>query len=456
LLRALNTTDTHATDNTAPFLAYRFIQRFGVSNPSPRYIKAAATAFRDGVYQGIGSGKYADLAATFAAVLLDREARSAAVDLDPASGQLREPLLKVMHLMRSMEMKPHPGKKLVIGELHNMIGMNPYHAPGVFSYFKPEYIPPGPIGVAGLVSPETQILTAPNIMSYLNGVKSLFEYRSLTSCRGGFSFVVFSNEDCDTRPGDEYHDGAHSGALTYNPPVSATPAQVVRAMDLLLTSGRLDKAALELLTAEYQLELNETNNDTNAAVAHVAQIMATAPEFQSTNIAARTGLARESTDREPSTSAEAQEPYKAVVYLFLDGGADSYNILVPHSSCEKVKKDMYAEYKAVRTNVALDKDELLVIDVQAGVQPCDKFGLNPEMPNVARMYSEKDAAFIANTGNLVEPVTKAAFEDASVQLPRSLFAHNIQVESIQNLYPQSIARDGVLGRMADQLTSQGM
>jgi hypothetical protein len=129
-----------------------------------------------------------------------------------------------------------------------------------------------------------------------------------------------------------------SGRLTYSPQPSATPAQVVSELDLLLTSGRLDKAALELLTAEYQLELTETNNDTNAAVAHVAQIMASAPEFQSTNIAARTGLAREATDREPSTSAEAQEPYKAVVYLFLDGGADSYNILVPHSECKKVSK----------------------------------------------------------------------------------------------------------------------
>jgi uncharacterized protein (DUF1501 family) len=116
---------------------------------------------------------------------------------------------------------------------------------------------------------------------------------------------------------------------------------------------------------------------------------------------------------------------------------------------------MYAEYKAVRTNVALEIDELLEIDAPAGVQPCDKFGLNHQMPNVARMYSAKDAAFIANTGTLVEPVTKAAFEAESVQLPRSLFAHNVQTESIQNLFPQSARRDGVLGRMADQLTSQG-
>jgi uncharacterized protein (DUF1501 family) len=116
---------------------------------------------------------------------------------------------------------------------------------------------------------------------------------------------------------------------------------------------------------------------------------------------------------------------------------------------------MYAEYKAVRTNVALDKDKLLQIDAVKGTQPCDKFGVNPSMPNVTRMYTERNAAFIANIGTLVEPVTKASFEDGSAELPRSLFAHNIQQESIQNLFPQSTTRDGVLGRMADQLSSQG-
>ena len=64
-------------DNTAPFLATRIIQRFGISNASPRYVKTAATAFTTGSYvsQGIsfGSGKYGDLGAMLAAIVLDRE-----------------------------------------------------------------------------------------------------------------------------------------------------------------------------------------------------------------------------------------------------------------------------------------------------------------------------------------------------------------------------------------------
>ena len=95
--------------NTAPFLAVRFAQRFGVSNPSPRYINAIASAFKSGKYsfsgKTFGSGIYGDLNATIAAVLLDREARSSVLDANPAHGSLKEPFLKVIALLRSMEFK---------------------------------------------------------------------------------------------------------------------------------------------------------------------------------------------------------------------------------------------------------------------------------------------------------------------------------------------------------------
>lgn len=69
--------------NTAPFLAVRFAQRFGISNPSPSHIKEIATAFRTGNYNGFGSNKYGCLKATVAAVILDREAQDSSLDLDP-------------------------------------------------------------------------------------------------------------------------------------------------------------------------------------------------------------------------------------------------------------------------------------------------------------------------------------------------------------------------------------
>ena len=72
------------------------LQRLVTSNPSPRYIRTVAAAFRAGKYgKTTYSGQAGDMGAAVAAIFLDREARASVLDLDPTHGQLREPLLKV-------------------------------------------------------------------------------------------------------------------------------------------------------------------------------------------------------------------------------------------------------------------------------------------------------------------------------------------------------------------------
>ena len=76
--------------NMAPFISFRLAQRFGVSNPSPRYVRNISRAFRSGLYihsstgMRIGSSQYGCLRATIAAVLLDDEALDPVLDADPA------------------------------------------------------------------------------------------------------------------------------------------------------------------------------------------------------------------------------------------------------------------------------------------------------------------------------------------------------------------------------------
>ena len=89
--------------NTPPTIAVKLIQRFTTSNPSPDYVKDVATAFTTGTYEGIGSGEYACLKATIAAVLLHPTARSPILDMDPSHGTIREPFLKLLNFMRAME-----------------------------------------------------------------------------------------------------------------------------------------------------------------------------------------------------------------------------------------------------------------------------------------------------------------------------------------------------------------
>ena len=120
--------------NTAPFIAHRLIQRFVTSNPSPRYVAAVADAFRTGTSGGrTHSGGYADLGATVSTILLDREARSSTLDAEPSHGQLREPLLKLLHVFRSLEYVARDGREIELHGVGPAIGQEAYHSPTVFN-----------------------------------------------------------------------------------------------------------------------------------------------------------------------------------------------------------------------------------------------------------------------------------------------------------------------------------
>lgn len=153
--------------NVGPFLARQLIQRFVTSNPSPGYIHRVASAFANN-----GSGVRGDLGATLRAVLLDYEARSADVLADTAFGKLREPLLRMAHLLRACDattIRAAAGDtRLFLNLQYSMPEQAPLLSPSVFNFFQPVYSRPGPIGAAGLLSPEFQILTDTSVVSLFN------------------------------------------------------------------------------------------------------------------------------------------------------------------------------------------------------------------------------------------------------------------------------------------------
>lgn len=130
--------------NIAPFVSYRLIQRLVTSNPSPRYVAAVAAAFRTGEYFGLAfSGKHGDLGATVAAILLDREARSLLLLSDPTHGHLREPLVKLIHLLRAMEFQIRDAREIELGgagaSLALQIGQGLFEAPTVSACSPPPH-----------------------------------------------------------------------------------------------------------------------------------------------------------------------------------------------------------------------------------------------------------------------------------------------------------------------------
>ena len=227
--------------NVAPFISKSLIQRFVTSNPSTRYVSVVAEAFSTGAYGGrTYSGKYGDLAATVAAMLLDRESRSAAVKADVNHGMLREPYASIIHVLRAMEYQSN--YEINTEGLRNKIGQEPYNSPSVFNFYSPTYSPTGKVGDAGLVSPEAELLSAPNTVGLFNGLHALVDY-GLSSCAQGFGNHLTSNTiggvDCS------HPDSARAGAvglLTLPQPEDRTAEGVVNQLDLLLTGGRLAPA----------------------------------------------------------------------------------------------------------------------------------------------------------------------------------------------------------------------
>ena len=80
---------------------------------------------------------------------------------------------------------------------------------------------------------------------------------------------------------------------------------------------------------------------------------------------------------------------------------------------------MYNEYKEVRGQVALEKEELLPIEAEG--QICGTFGVHPNFPLLKDLYDEKEASFLAGIGVLTEPVNKKNYRKKT---ETQLFAHD--------------------------------
>jgi uncharacterized protein (DUF1501 family) len=428
-------------ENVAPFLASRMLQRFGVSNPSPRYVKAVATAFKEGSYKNFGNGDYGSLEPMIAAILLDRESRTIVVDGDTSAGGFREPLIKLVSFMRAMEFVTATNSpEIRLQSLDRSMGQMPHRIPNVFSYFSPDYAAIGQVQKASLTSPEAEVLTGPNVIGFLNGMVSLIDL-GLTECFGGFGEKTTNS--CDNYNTVDWDREDSRGSLTYSPSQS-NESTVVDELAILLTGGRLNPDARSVIKNAYSNE-----RDSNKGLQLAQKLMVTTPEFHTSSVFDTSTSLRP--DPDPTPPSDKQ--YKALVYVMLDGGADSYNMLVPHSGCSG--RDLYQDYATIREGLSLSKSSLLQIDTSSSDQPCSKFGLHPNLGYLKTLYEEGDLSFVANMGILQEHVTKENWRESTSKT--SLFAHNIQSNEVADvdIFDKEAGR-GLMGRMADILNAKGL
>lgn len=188
-----------------------------------------------------------------------------------------------------------------------------------------------------------------------------------------------------------------------------------------------------------------------AAVKHTTQLLMATPEFHTTNRPQPTDVPRVP----PPPATSLGRPYKAIVVLFLNGGVDSWNLLVPHSGCIPGNASTnFHMYTQIRQGAALDLDDLHAISAPPGSQPhsvCSSYGIHPELPHLKSLYDAGEAAMLSNFGTLIEPLTKQEYNDKAKRFPPSLFAHNVQVKVTQSVHAQDNLAKGVLGRIVDVL-----
>ena len=169
-----------------------------------------------------------------------------------------------------------------------------------------------------------------------------------------------------------------------------------------------------------------------------------------------------------AVSASNYGDYKALICLFLNGGNDSFNMLVPRETAA------YQIYKSVRggtyladgvsynvnslqnningaEGLAHQKDHLLPITSEG--QDFQEFGIHPDLPFLKKLYDQGDLAFISNVGSLIEPTSLSEYNAATKALPEGLFSHPDHQIHWQTLVPQVRGTNpkGWAGRMAETM-----
>lgn len=143
-------------------------------------------------------------------------------------------------------------------------------------------------------------------------------------------------------------------------------------------------------------------------------------------------------------TAPAGGGYRALVCLFLFGGNDGNNLLVPTDA-------RYTGYQRARPNLALDKASLLPLKLANA----SGLGLHPALSGLQGLVNTGQASVVANTGPLLVPTSKAQWDARSVPLPANLFSHSDQQAAWQSGTPEGAGRNGWGGRLLERAVAEG-
>jgi uncharacterized protein (DUF1501 family) len=139
--------------------------------------------------------------------------------------------------------------------------------------------------------------------------------------------------------------------------------------------------------------------------------------------------------------------YKALVCIFLNGGNDGNNMVIPFALNIATE---YPAYSAVRNAAGLaipQQDLLQITPTGLGGR---QFGLHPQMVDMQTLFNQGRLAVLCNNGPLVEPLTRTTYQNGTGKKPLQLFSHSDQVGLFQTGVANEVMQTGWGGRVADK------
>ena len=162
----------------------------------------------------------------------------------------------------------------------------------------------------------------------------------------------------------------------------------------------------------------------------------------------------------PNAFAADTSGYKAMVCIFLYGGMDQSDTILPYDQVNYdrlagLRSGLFDAYGVGNGNTSRDRENLLeLIPDNAGNFGNRKFALPPEMSLMRDMFDDGDLAIVGNVGPLIEPTDQMAIAAETASLPDRLYSHNDQQSTWMSFGVEG-TRYGWGGKFADALGGAG-
>lgn len=161
------------------------------------------------------------------------------------------------------------------------------------------------------------------------------------------------------------------------------------------------------------------------------------------NAMAQTKNTTPQSDTDSTNTTAPDSEYRALVCLFLSGGNDSNNTIIPNYN------EGYGEYAAARQQQGLAIPRANLLPVTPPAMGGQIYGFHPAMTELHELWNQNKLAVVCNVGSLVQPLTRATYQSGAPR-PIQLYSHSDQTAQFQTAISNYRATSGWGGRVANR------